>query len=147
MSSKRSSKKVIPKVEEGAPEFTEKIPVLEAAQELSDDAFGELAVDVFQTPDEIVLVTAIAGVRAGDLSITVTDGVLTISGRRNFTFTVDDRDYVSRECYWGAFKRSVILPDSVDAASITATFCKGILTVRVKKIEPVRTRMIEIQEE
>jgi len=106
---------------------------------------GELAVDVFQAADEIVVVSPIAGVNGDDISITVTDGVLTISGARAFEFTVAEQDYVTKECFWGSFKRSIILPDYVDSSAIKANYKEGILTVRIPKIEPVRTRMVKIQ--
>jgi len=87
----------------------------------------------------------VAGVQADDIAVSVTEGVLTISGRRGFEFNIDERDYVSKECFWGSFKRSIILPEYVDPAGIKATYKEGILTVRIPKVEPVKTRMVQIE--
>lgn len=108
---------------------------------------GQLSVDVFQTVDEFVVIAPIAGVTADDLSITITEGVLTISGRRNLEFVVSPSDYFTQECFWGNFTRAIILPEALDATAISASFKDGILTVRIPKVEQVHTRMVEIKEE
>lgn len=106
---------------------------------------GELAVDVFQTETEIVVIAPIAGVKRENLNIQVIDGVLKISGSRPFRFEITESAYVTKECFWGPFQRSIILPDYTDAAGITAAFKDAILSIRIPKVEPVRTRTIEIE--
>lgn len=108
---------------------------------------GQLSVDVFQTADEIVIVAPVAGVKLDDLHISITDEVLTIKGRRSFQFQVSESDYFTQECFWGNFSRSVILPDAVDVSRVAASFKDGILTVRIPKVEKIKTRMIAIKEE
>lgn len=108
---------------------------------------GQLSVDVFQTASEIVIVAPVAGVKLDDLSINITDEVLTIKGQRNFQFNVSMSDYFTQECFWGNFSRSVILPESVDVSKVTSSFKNGILTVRIPKVERIRTRMVKIKEE
>lgn len=107
---------------------------------------GQLSVDVFQTADEIVVVAPVAGVKPENLEITITDEILEIQGRRNFQFRVEDADYFTRECFWGPFSRTVILPDAVDTGRVTASFKNGILTVRIPKISRVKTRVVKIVE-
>lgn len=141
---KNTSTKITPTEDEWGSGFITTSPGITA---FADTEAGELSVDVFQTADAIVVVAPIAGVRARDLIIEVTEGVLKISGARSYRFTVEERDYVSQECFWGNFKRSIILPEYVDAAGIRATFKNCILTIRIPKIEPVRTRMVQIKEE
>lgn len=108
---------------------------------------GQLSLDVFQTADSIIVVAPIAGVAMKDLSISITDEVLMIKGRRNLQFKVEQADYFTQECFWGNFSRSIILPESVDTANVSASFKNGVLTVRIPKVEKIRTRMVKIKEE
>ncbi|MEK7523785.1 MAG: Hsp20/alpha crystallin family protein [Patescibacteria group bacterium] len=149
---RQSETKVVPDDKDGtlpylAPSMNmEEQPVGPATGGLTNEE-GQLALDVFQTADEIVVVAPIAGVKFSDLSITITDEVLTLKGRRNFHFNVQPSDYFTQECFWGHFSRSVILPESVDTSNVSASFKTGILTIRIPKIEKIRTRMIKIREE
>lgn len=108
---------------------------------------GQLSVDVFQTAEDIVVVAPVAGVSRDELSITITDEVLTIRGKRGFEFTVSPSDYYTQECFWGNFSRSVILPESVDTARVNASFKHGILTIRIPKVEKIKTRLVKIKGE
>ncbi|MEK7620381.1 MAG: Hsp20/alpha crystallin family protein [Patescibacteria group bacterium] len=97
---------------------------------------GKLSVDVVETQDEIVVRSAIAGVRTQDLDITLSDDTLTIRGVRNHACEESTRDQVHvQECHWGSFSRTIILPCSVDADSVDATLRRGILTIHMKKVE------------
>lgn len=108
---------------------------------------GQLALDVFQTADEIIIVAPVAGVTLDDISINITDDVLTVSGNRSFQFRAESADYFTQECFWGKFSRSIILPEGIDASRVSASFKNGILTVRIPKVEKIRTRMVKIKEE
>lgn len=108
---------------------------------------GQLALDVFQTADEIIIVAPVAGVTLDDISINITDDVLTVSGNRSFQFKAESADYFTQECFWGKFSRSIILPEGIDASRVSASFKNGILTVRIPKVEKIRTRMVKIKEE
>ena len=121
---------------------------------LSDEQFsalensnevGELSVDVFHNDAEIVVIAPIAGITSKDFSINVSQGVLTIRGRRGFSFDVAASDYVTKECFWGAFSRNIILPDHVDVTKIKASFKNGILTVRVPKLKPLEVKVVEVE--
>jgi HSP20 family molecular chaperone IbpA len=70
---------------------------------------GQLTVDVYQTADEIVVESAIAGVRADDIDVNVTTDSISIRGTRHHEKTVKEEDYLYQECYWGRFGRSIIL--------------------------------------
>ena len=145
--SKKSQVKIVPDEKDSLNFFIEgkneerDSAVIQASEE------GQLAVDVFQTADEIIVVAPIAGVSIDDIVINITDDVLVIKGVRDFKFTVEDSDYFTKECFWGGFSRSVILPEAVDSSRVTASFKNGILTVRIPKVEKIRTRMIKIKEE
>lgn len=128
-------------------EAESKLPQLHLDPPSEHTEEGQLAVDVFQTPEEIVLVAPIAGVSKQDITINITDDVLHIRGKRGFSWNVPKEDYFHQECFWGNFERSIILPDAIDLRKVKATFKNGILTVRVPKVEKLRSRDIEIKEE
>ncbi len=97
---------------------------------------GQLAVDVIETNDEIIVRSAIAAVQAKDLEITLSDDTLTIRGSRTHETPSHRTDQIHvQECHWGLFSRSIILPAHVDARHIDATLRRGILTIRMKKVE------------
>lgn len=104
---------------------------------------GQLAVDVYERPDEIVMQSAIAGVRPDDFEVFVHNDMLTVRGKRKHGSIEKDGQYLVRECHWGAFSRSIILPTEVDADGISATIKNGILTVRMPKL--ARTRKIKVK--
>ncbi len=97
---------------------------------------GKLSVDVVETRQEIVVRSAIAGVRTQDLDITLSDDTLTIRGNRQHECEERRGDEIHiQECHWGSFSRTIILPCVVDADSVDATLKRGILTIRMKKVE------------
>jgi len=92
---------------------------------------GQLAVDVYQTEKELIIKAPIAGVKLSDLTISITDDVITIRGERKRDESVAGVRYLSQECYWGAFSRAIILPDGVDKENIKARFKEGILMIHL----------------
>ncbi len=94
---------------------------------------GQLAVDVYQTDTELVIQSAIAGVKPGDIDISIDDDVITVKGKRN-KLTDENGDYFYQECYWGAFSRQIISPVEIDQGRVDASLKNGILTIRVPKI-------------
>ena len=94
---------------------------------------GQLAVDVYQTESELVIQSAIAGVKPNELDISVEGDLVIIRGERKRP-AEEGEDYFSQECYWGAFSRKIILPVEVDPGRIDASLKDGILTVRMPKI-------------
>ncbi len=114
---------------------------------INEDEAGELAVDVFQSEDEIVVVAPVAGVKRDDISININDDVLTLQGRRTFFFKTEPSEYVTQECFWGSFIRRIILPENINKAKVTASFKNCILTITIPKVEHVKMRTIKIKEE
>jgi len=108
---------------------------------------GQLTIDVYQTPTEIVIESAIAGVKPEDLDINVTTDSVTIKGGRSREKEVKDEDYLYQECYWGRFSRSVILPQEVDPESADVVFKNGILTIRLPKLNRKRARKLKVKVE
>jgi HSP20 family protein len=111
----------------------------------SENEEGQLALDVYQTKDHIVILAPIAGVKLDDMSVAVADDVLTIKGKRNLEVTVQEENYFTQECFWGDFSRSIVLPASVDSNRISASFKDGVLKIEIPKIEKVRSKVIRIK--
>ena len=111
------------------------------------DREGQLAVDVFQTENDIVLKAPIAGVKSDDLEISITEETISIKGERKEIEETAKENYFATECYWGSFSRSYVLPVAIDADRATAELKKGILTLRIPKLEKSKTKTIEIKTE
>ncbi|MFA6215670.1 MAG: Hsp20/alpha crystallin family protein [Patescibacteria group bacterium] len=109
---------------------------------LADGDDGQLLLDVFQDIDNIYIKSTIAGVKPEDLQISLNNDMLTIRGTRKHEDEVEDKEYFYKECYWGSFSRSLILPAEVKSDKISATLKNGVLTVVLPKIQ--RKRNIEI---
>ena len=105
---------------------------------------GHLTVDVYQTEDEIIVQSTIAGASADDIDISVTTDMVTIKGRRLPEEHIKPSDYFHQELYWGPFSRAIILPEDVDADSAKASYKNGILTVKLPKLEKLRTKKIKV---
>jgi len=105
---------------------------------------GQLAIDVYQTKNELVIQSAIAGVKPENLDISLERDVLTVKGIRQKPFE-ETGDYFTQECYWGQFSREVILPVEVDPGRVEATMKEGILTIRIPKILRERKRKISVR--
>ncbi len=108
---------------------------------------GQLAVDVFQTEKDIIITSTVAGVRAQDLDISMHGDMITIKGIRRQPFAdVSADDYFIRECYWGGFSRSIILPLDTIQEGIEATLNQGVLTIRLPKSHRSRNAKIDVKE-
>jgi HSP20 family protein len=106
---------------------------------------GQLTVDVYQTPSDIVVESAIAGVKPEDIDINVTPDSIMIRGAREHMRATGDEDYLYQECYWGRFARSIILPQEVDPENAEVTFKNGILTVRLPKANKKKSRKLRVK--
>ncbi len=110
----------------------------------SDEPEGQLTIDVYQTPTNIVVESAIAGVKPEDIDIHVTNDSITVRGERYREKEAGDEDYFYQECYWGRFSRSVILPQEVDPENASVTFKNGILRVRLPKLNRKKARRLKV---
>ena len=115
--------------------------------EATDEGEGQLTIDVYQTENDIVIKSTVAGVTAEDIDITVTGDMVTIRGERRRDADVPAENYYYQECYWGPFSRSVILPVDIDAERIDASMKNGILTIRLPKIEKEKTKKLKVRVE
>lgn len=106
---------------------------------------GQLTVDVYQTPDEIVVKTMVAGVKPDDLDINITRDMVTIKGRREETDEVHSNDYFHKELYWGSFSRTVMLPEEIDVEEAEAVERHGLLTIRLPKIDKAKQNKLRVK--
>ena len=108
---------------------------------------GQLSVDVFRDNDTLVIRSTVSGAKPEDLDISVHGDLLTIRGKRDSEKEVDEDNWYYRECYWGAFSRSIVLPYEVQADSAEASLKNGILEVRIPvKESSERNIKVEIKE-
>ncbi len=106
---------------------------------------GELTVDVYQTPDAIVIKSMIAGVRPEDLDISITREVVTIRGKREEERVARDEDYYSRELYWGSFSRTISLPEEIDVDEAEAIEKHGLLILKLPKLDKKRLSKLKVK--
>ena len=101
--------------------------------------------DIYRKDDRLIILVPLAGLHIADLSLTITDDILTIQGERKPEEKVQTRDYFSQECFWGKFKRSVVIPVPVHANQVIALYKKGVLRVEVPIAEEGVSRVAPIQ--
>ena len=105
---------------------------------------GQLTVDVYQTEEDIIIKSTIAGVTVDDMDISITNEMVTIKGKRNPDEFIDPSDYYYQELYWGPFSRSIILPEDIDVEKASASMKNGVLTLRLPKLSRSRMKKVKI---
>lgn len=110
-----------------------------------DNSEGQLTIDVYQTDNDIVIKSTIAGVKPEDLDVSINNDMVTIRGERKNEEQVSEENYYYQECYWGAFSRSVILPVDVISDKSEASMKNGILTIRLPKADVTKSKKIQVR--
>ncbi|MBQ3353114.1 Hsp20/alpha crystallin family protein [Candidatus Saccharibacteria bacterium] len=134
-------------------DITEEItpePVSEPAEdewETADDFPGQLAVDVYETADKLVVKARTAGISKSDLDVSISDNILTISGVLSGGEDEQTTRWHIQECYWGEFSRTIALPVQVreDENSVKAELKDGVLTISFEKEKTEAPKKIAIQ--
>ncbi len=131
----------------GGPASGGKEDVVPSKEEAPDwfEPEGELAVDVYQTDDEIVIQSTIAGVKPEDLDISIENDTVSISGERRNVVEDKGKNYFYQECFWGAFLREIILPEEVDGERAEAVMKDGVFTLRIPKIERQKVKKVKVR--
>lgn len=114
-------------------------------QEWLSDYEGQLNIDMYQTRDNVIIKSTIAGVRPEDIDITVANDMVTVKGARRKEENIPAEDYFYQECYWGSFTRSVIVPVDIDSENIEADLKDGILTIVVPKAAKAKTKKVKVK--
>ncbi len=106
---------------------------------------GELTVDVYQSGNEIIIKTMVAGVRPEDLDITITRDMVTIKGKRETEKTIAEEDFFHQELYWGTFSRSIVLPAEVEVEEAEAVEKHGLLIIKLPKIDKHKQARLKVK--
>ncbi|HTK33165.1 MAG TPA: Hsp20/alpha crystallin family protein [Candidatus Paceibacterota bacterium] len=106
---------------------------------------GELTVDVYQTPDSIVIKSMIAGVRPEDLDVSITRDTVSIRGHREEEKMAKEDDYFARELYWGSFSRTIQLPEEIDVDEAEAVEKHGLLILKLPKLDKKRHSKLKVK--
>jgi len=104
-----------------------------------------LAVDMYETKDDVVVKATVPGVKAEDIDISITGDTLTIKGEFKEEEKVEKENYIRRERRQGSFSRSLNLPTSVNADKANAEFDNGVLKLTLPKSEEVKPKTIEVK--
>ena len=107
---------------------------------------GQLSIDIYQTPKNIIVKSTIAGVKPEDIDISINNDMLTIRGKREDKDEIEEDNYLYQECYWGSFSRSVILPVEVKADKIEAVLENGVLSVTLPKAKTSKQVSVKVKE-
>jgi HSP20 family protein len=114
-------------------------------EEWMSDFEGQLNIDMYQTKDNVIIKSTIAGVKPEDIDITVANDMVTVKGARKKEEVIAQDDYFYQECYWGNFSRSVIIPVDIDSESIEADLKDGILTIIIPKAAKAKTKKVKVK--
>ena len=105
---------------------------------------GQLAVDVYETDTKLIVKARTAGVNKSDLDVSISDGILTISGTLSSGDDSEATQWHMQECYWGEFSRTIALPVAVKEDEVEAMLKDGVLTIGFTKVKQEQARKIEI---
>lgn len=125
----------------------QQVPVADdsAWEESEDDFPGQLAVDVYETEEKLIVKARTAGVNKEDLDVSISDGILTISGTLSSGDDTDAINWHIQECYWGEFSRTLALPVPVKEDEVEAVLKDGVLTISFSKVKQEQAKKITIQ--
>ncbi|MCA9348139.1 Hsp20/alpha crystallin family protein [Candidatus Saccharibacteria bacterium] len=117
-----------------------------AADEWDEDEAvpGQLAVDVYETKEKLVVKARTAGVNKNDLDVSISDNTLSVRGTLSAGNEDDVENYFVQECYWGEFSRSIALPVPVKEEEIEAMLKDGVLTISFAKVKQDTVKKIEV---
>lgn len=114
-------------------------------EEWEDEAVpGQLAVDVYETKERLVVKARTAGVNKSDLDVSIADNTLSIRGTLSAGNEDDVLNYFVQECYWGEFSRSLALPVPVKEDEVEASLKDGVLTVTFTKLKQDTVKKIQV---
>lgn len=105
---------------------------------------GCLTLDIYQTDEDIVIKSTIAGVKPEDLDVSVSNDSVTIKGYRRQEEKIEEDNYYYQELHWGSFSRSVLLPEEIDPDIAKASLVNGILTLKLPKMSRKKIKKIKV---
>ncbi len=105
---------------------------------------GQLAVDVYETKEKLVVKARTAGVKKDELDVSISDNQLTVRGTLSAGNEDDVENYFLQECYWGEFSRTIALPVPVKEEDIEAVLKDGVLTISFGKVKQDTVKKIQV---
>lgn len=105
---------------------------------------GQLAVDVYETKEKLVVKARTAGVNKNDLDVSISDNQLTVRGTLSSGSEEGVENYFLQECYWGEFSRTIALPVPVKEEEIEAVLKDGVLTISFGKMQQDTVKKIQV---
>lgn len=106
---------------------------------------GHLPVDMYQTATEIVIRTFVAGVRPDEMNVSISRDMVVIEGEREERSDATGSDYFNQELFWGAFSRTIMLPQEVDVDGAQASSKDGLLTIALPKLDRTRQTKLKVR--
>ena len=109
-----------------------------------EPAPGQLAVDVYETKEKLIVKARTAGVNKNDLDVSIADNTLSVRGTLSAGTEEGVENYFVQECYWGEFSRSIVLPVPVKEEEIEAILKDGVLTISFTKLKQDTVKKIQV---
>lgn len=103
------------------------------------------ALDLYTTPEAIVAKVALPGVKPGDVDVTISDDLVTISGSFKEEKDTTEAGYVHKELGHGSFSRSFSISTAIRSEAATASFKDGLLTLTLPKTEEVKPKRVKVE--
>jgi len=125
-------------------ETTVSVPAEDTWDDSEEEFPGQLAVDVYETEDKLVVKARTAGVNKEELDVSISDGILTVSGTLSSGDETDATNWHIQECYWGEFSRTLALPVSVKEDEVEAVLKDGVLSITFSKVKLEQAKKIQV---
>jgi HSP20 family protein len=138
--------------------FRDLISLRDAMDRLFDESFvrpwggrlapmegAALAVDMYETDEDVIVETALPGIDPGDVDVSITGNTLIIEGETKAEKEVEEGNYIYRERRFGAYSRSLTLPVGVKADKAEAEYENGVLKLRLPKVEEAKPKAIQVK--
>lgn len=129
--------------EKSSSEVRDKNSKKESKWEEEEEA--QLTIDLYQTATDIIIHTMIAGVLPDNLSIIITRDMITIRGKREENQSINNENYFVQELYWGAFSRTISLPEEIDPEEAEAVEKHGLLIIKLPKINKEKKTTLKVK--
>ena len=113
------------------------------AEDTEEEA--QLTVDVYQTANDIIIQTMIAGVKSEDLSVEIGRDMVTIKGKRDENKTINEEDKFISELYWGSFSRTILLPQEIEPDEAEAVEKHGLMIIKLPKIDKTKKTNLRVK--
>ena len=107
---------------------------------------GQLLVDIYQTPISFIIESHVAGIEPESLDVAIAPENISIRGKRRKKEKIEDNEYLLKECFWGRFARSVILPQQIDPDKSHASLKNGVLKIVLPKLSRQKHKKLEVLE-